>query len=604
MVQARALQRRSGGEDPAGAAALYRRIIQMVPGSAEAHLRLSEALIETDDVAGALESARKACELAPNNAEMAANLGLLQHRRAQADSAAAPEAKAALQRASRLLPTDPEVWARLAEISEALKDGDGALGAWLHVGRLRPSVTVAWERAFLASRQVGNYEGRREAVLALGRQHAPEGRHLKILEELARDQITYGYLAHAEESFTLLARHLPSEPAVWENISLIQVRTLRFDEALKTLGNAEKLRATARVHYNQALCHMNLGRYAEAEAKWRETLPEASNSADSGNLADGARLHLGMSLYLQDRPQALLEYLDSLPAETANGDLLSLRALALLRLQRWKEARAVLRDGMARHPQTALFQEASEIPANRFDEGFFSRKPSRQALTLLERGAAAAAFAEFKDWQRSLAVIEAARTLLTAPSVNLLLLESNVLDQLGRFDEAIAVLRKAQQIAPEHSSLQNNLGYLLLERGGDLAEAARLIGASVEKDPQNGSVQDSWGWVLFKQGKYAEAEKTLRKASELNPYSPEVRKHLGEALLKLGRRGEAAEQWERALAFSFPERKDLEKRLSKLRAELAKSAEAEQSAPPKAEEAPAPGDADADGPEDPDELAP
>jgi Flp pilus assembly protein TadD len=259
---------------------------------------------------------------------------------------------------------------------------------------------------------------------------------------------------------------------------------------------------------------------------------------------------------------------------------------------------------MARHPQTALFQEASEIPANRFDEGFFSRKPSRQALTLLERGAAAAAFAEFKDWQRSLAVIEAARTLLTAPSVNLLLLESNVLDQLGRFDEAIAVLRKAQQIAPEHSSLQNNLGYLLLERGGDLAEAARLIGASVEKDPQNGSVQDSWGWVLFKQGKYAEAEKTLRKASELNPYSPEVRKHLGEALLKLGRRGEAAEQWERALAFSFPERKDLEKRLSKLRAELAKSAEAEQSAPPKAEEAPAPGDADADGPEDPDELAP
>ncbi|MBK8726698.1 MAG: tetratricopeptide repeat protein [Holophagaceae bacterium] len=570
MVQARSMQRRSGGDDPAGAVVLYRRVIQLVPRSAEAQLRLSEALAETGDLPGAIESGRKACELAPANAEMAANLGLLQYRRAQGDSGAYPEAKAGLLAATVLLPTDPELWARLAEIAEGLKDKDTALRAWLQVGRLRPSVTLAWERAYALAKEVGSYEGRREAVLAMCQGRTPEGRQLRLLEDLARDQIGAGYLAHAEESFQLLARHLPMEPAVWENIALVQVRTQRFEEALGNLATAEGLRATPRVRYNQALCFMNLGRYAEAEAKWRETLPDASNSSDSGNLADGARSLLGVCLFLQGKEQALLDQLAAWPETPENGDLLALRAQALLRLQRWKEARATLRDGMARFPRTGLFQQAKEIPPDLFDEGLFSRKPSRQALTLLEREAAASTLAEFKDWKGALAVLESAKALRAKPNVNLLLLESNVLDQMGRYDEAIQVLRRVQTLAPENPTLQNNLGYLLLERGGDLEEAARLIGASVDKDPQNGSVQDSWGWVLFKQGKFGEAEKSLRRASELSPYSPEVRKHLGEALLKLGRRGEAAEQWERALAFSFPGRKQLEKRLSELRAQLAR----------------------------------
>lgn len=586
MVQARALQQHSGGDDPAGAAALYRRVIQLVPTSGEAHLRLSEALAEAGDLPGAIQSAKKACELAPQSAEMAANLGLLEYRRAQSDSAAFPDAKAALLGATALLPTDPEIWARLAEISEGLKDRETALRAWLQVGRLRPAVTLAWERAFAQAKELGRYEGRREAVLAMCQGRSPEGRQLRLLEDLARDQIGAGYLGHAEESFQLLARHLPMEPAVWENIALVQVRTQRFEEALKPLATAEQLRATPRVRYNQALCFMNLGRYAEAEAKWRETLPEATNNSDSGNLADGVRSLLGVSLYLQGKDAVLLEQLAAWPETGDSGDLLALRAQALLRAQRWSEARTVLRDGMARFPRTGLFQQAKEIPPGLFDEGFFSRKPSRQALTLLEREASASTLAEFKDWKGSLAVLESAKALRAAPNVNLLLLESNVLDQLGRFDEAITVLRKAQVLAPEHPTLQNNLGYLLLERGGDLDEAARLIGASVAKDPQNGSVQDSWGWVLFKQGKFGEAEKSLRRASELSPYSPEVRKHLGETLIKLGRRSEAAEQWERALAFSFPGRKQLERRLAELRTQLAKEGVAAPSAdvPARAEE--------------------
>jgi predicted Zn-dependent protease len=105
---------------------------------------------------------------------------------------------------------------------------------------------------------------------------------------------------------------------------------------------------------------------------------------------------------------------------------------------------------------------------------------------------------------------------------------------------------------------------MLLERDGDLDEAAKLIEASLKQDPKNGSTMDSWGWVLFKQGKTAEAEEALRKAVEQNPFSPEIRRHYGEVLLKMGKQEEALEQWERALAYVFPGRKDLEKRAKEL----------------------------------------
>ncbi|MDE3033849.1 MAG: tetratricopeptide repeat protein, partial [Acidobacteriota bacterium] len=78
MLKARALQLRGGGSDPEGAAVLYRKVVALVPQSAEAHLRLSEALQESRDLDGALTEARKAVDLAPQNGEARAHLALLE----------------------------------------------------------------------------------------------------------------------------------------------------------------------------------------------------------------------------------------------------------------------------------------------------------------------------------------------------------------------------------------------------------------------------------------------------------------------------------------------------------------------------------------------
>lgn len=572
MLQARAKQRRGGGDDPSGAVHIYKRVIALVPQSAEAQLRLSESIEETGDMDGAVAPARKAVELDPRNAEAAGHLGLLQYRRAMASSPVLPEARLDLQKAAELLPNDAEVWARLGEVSELLKDSELALRAWLQVGRLRPVITIAWERALIQAKSLDRYEARREAAMALCSGKHPDPRHLRMLDELAREQIKLGYLAHAEESFRLLSRHLPDSPEILENVALIQVRTARFEDALKSLQQAEKLKGSDRISFNLALALMNLGRFQEAEAQWKNLLPRLVGKTDTAISQQNARLLYAHCLLLQGRGSAALPLINAWRVTQDDGELAVLRAEALLGLEDWKAARAALRDGIARFPKMPLFSQAAALPKTLFNEGVFAKKDSRGALTQLYFEGMANAFAEFRQWDRCLEYAGRARNVSKQREIELLLLQSNALDQLGRFEEAMKVLREAQKVDPTNSTLQNNLGYLLLEKGGDLKEASELIEAAVKQDPQNGSVMDSWGWALFKQGKFEESEKALRKASELNPFSPDTRMHLGEVLLKLNRPEEAVEQWERALAFIFPERAVLDKRLANLRADIAKRA--------------------------------
>ncbi|GLH68547.1 hypothetical protein GETHPA_00800 [Geothrix rubra] len=567
MLEARALQLRGGGTDPEGAVAIYRRVVALVPKSAEAHLRLSEALQETRDLDGALAPAQKAVALAPQNGEARAHLALLQVQRAQKDNALLPEARKDLEEAAALLPQDPELWGRLGEVSEQLHDDAAALRAWLRLGRLRPSFTPAWERAYIQAVATQNYPGKREAVLALNAHH-PDERQLRMLEDLAREQIQAGFLAHAEESFLLLARHLPREPALWENISLVRLQTSRFTEALDSLGRAEALKPSPRISFNIAMALMNLGRFPEAETRLKALVEDP---ADQGAVSDGAQALYAESLLLQGKGAELLAYVKRQPPrDKVAGEMQVFICQAHVSRNDWKAALAALQDGIRRFPKVAFFAQAATLPSKYLEYSFFSRKEARSALEQLHQEGMAALWSEFRRWDKCLQALQQARALGPVRNVDILLMQSTAFEQLDRPQEALKVLREAQAMEPANPMVQNNLGYLLLEQDRDLPEAASLIEASAKATPDNGNVVDSLGWAQFKLGRVAEAEATLRRATSLSPFSPEVRKHLGEVLLKQGKLEEAAEQWERALAFVFPDRPALEKRLGDLRLRIAK----------------------------------
>ncbi len=593
MLQARALQLRGGGEDPAAAAALYRRVLAQVPDSAEANLRLSESLQEAQDLEGAVAPAKQAVALGLQNAEAQAHLALLQYERSRKEASLLPEAAKELRAATLRLPQDPELWARLGEVSEQLKDNAGALRAWRRLGRLRPGFGPAWERALIHARAIQDYEGKREALLALNARN-PEDRHLRMLEELAREQIQAGYLAHAEESFLLLVSHVPQEEGFWENISLVRLQTGRWSEALDSLARAEALKPSATLTFHTARALMNLGRFDEAE---RRLQPVVAQELEPQWIADGVPMLYAEALLLQGKGKALLAFLKNRPPHPrTDGEAQVFKSQAHISLGDWSSALVALKEGIARYPKLPFFQQAAALPTKYLDYAFFSRKETRAALEQLHLEGMATLWQEFQRWDKCLAALERARSLSTVRRVDVLILQSEAYDQLNRSAEALAVLREAQALEPANSLVQNNLGYLLLEHDQNLTEAATLIEASAKATPDNGNVVDSLGWAQFKLGRIAEAEATLRRAVELSPFSPEVRKHLGEVLVKQNKLVEAAEQWDRALAFVFPERSLLEKRLGELRVRIAKeqAAKAESSAAPMAAPAAGPDDEEDD----------
>ena len=315
MLQARALQRRGGGDDPKGAAALYRRIIAMVPNSSQAELRLSESIQETGDIEGALEPAVKATELDPKSGEAWAHLALLRYYLANSSPAALAQATQALRKATRLLPNDAELWTRYAE---TLEDGPGRAGrppGLARRGQAPPLPHLPRQGARRvrlrarrgALRQAQAVRGPAGGRPGPGQQAQPDPRHMRILEELARDQVDAGFLGHAEESFAILGQFLPEEPAIWENIAIIQLRTYRSNLALESPRRGRGPAEADPGLLNIGLCLMQPGPAPEAEARWKALLPAlASSQGEDAGLQMPVKVLYASCLLMEGRPKEML----------------------------------------------------------------------------------------------------------------------------------------------------------------------------------------------------------------------------------------------------------------------------------------------------------
>jgi tetratricopeptide (TPR) repeat protein len=130
---------------------------------------------------------------------------------------------------------------------------------------------------------------------------------------------------------------------------------------------------------------------------------------------------------------------------------------------------------------------------------------------------------------------------------NILFMRGAMLDRQKKFDESESVFRKALALSPQDARVMNYLGYTLADRNIRLDEAYSLIRKAVDLDPDNGAYLDSLGWVLFRQGKFTEAEGWLVKATSHMDADPTVHDHLGDVYLKLGKTKEAIAQWTASL---------------------------------------------------------
>jgi Flp pilus assembly protein TadD len=119
-------------------------------------------------------------------------------------------------------------------------------------------------------------------------------------------------------------------------------------------------------------------------------------------------------------------------------------------------------------------------------------------------------------------------------------------EKLKRFDEMESLLRDLIKLKPEDPQAFNALGYSLADRNIRLGEARQLITQALQLAPEDAYIQDSLGWVAFRQGQYAEALKILQAAYKTRP-DAEIAAHLGEVLWVMGQRQEAGAIWREGL---------------------------------------------------------
>jgi Flp pilus assembly protein TadD len=121
-----------------------------------------------------------------------------------------------------------------------------------------------------------------------------------------------------------------------------------------------------------------------------------------------------------------------------------------------------------------------------------------------------------------------------------------VTEKLQRHDEMERLLRLVMKLRPKDPQAFNALGYSLADRHVRLPEARQLIEQAVALAPQDPYIQDSLGWVAFRQGQNSEALKILQAAYKTKP-DAEIAAHLGEVLWTMGQTQEAGAIWREGL---------------------------------------------------------
>ncbi len=121
---------------------------------------------------------------------------------------------------------------------------------------------------------------------------------------------------------------------------------------------------------------------------------------------------------------------------------------------------------------------------------------------------------------------------------------------LKKYEISDSIYENILNIDPDNLLIRNNYSYYLSVRKKNLMRAEELSRLTIEKEPNNATYLDTYGWILYSMGNYKDALKYLELAIKNGAYTnSEVLEHYGDAALQLDRCREAIEAWNEALKY-------------------------------------------------------
>ena len=113
-----------------------------------------------------------------------------------------------------------------------------------------------------------------------------------------------------------------------------------------------------------------------------------------------------------------------------------------------------------------------------------------------------------------------------------------------------ADFQKSIDLVPNIAPVLNYLAYSWADQGVKLDQALQMLRKADQLEPDQGYILDSIGWAYYRLKQYDQAVAYLERAIVLEPMEAEINDHLGDIYWAINRKREALFQWQRALRFN------------------------------------------------------
>lgn len=110
-----------------------------------------------------------------------------------------------------------------------------------------------------------------------------------------------------------------------------------------------------------------------------------------------------------------------------------------------------------------------------------------------------------------------------------------------------ADFQKSIDLVPNIAPVLNYLAYSWADQGIKLDQALQMLRKADQLEPGQGYILDSIGWAYYRLKQYDQAVAYLERAIVLEPMEAEINDHLGDIYWVINRKREALFQWQRAL---------------------------------------------------------
>lgn len=354
-------------------------------------------------------------------------------------------------------------------------------------------------------------DGRQEEALALLEGHPVKTQQVpsillraRLLQAMDRGKEALGLLEKA------LGRY-PEDKRLRLTYARLLVEHDRLEEAMGEFATLVQQNPTDDdLRFSMALVCM------EAEA-WREAIVYLEELVERGSHVDAAQFNLGRAYQALGRTTKALAAFEQVGPGNEYLPAKLFQAQLLFAAKRDREASSILARARDEQPDYAIQLYLIEA------EALSEHGRTEQAWTLVEQ-----ALASYPD------------------DLNLLYTRAMLAEKRGDLAQLERDLRQVIAREPDNAMALNALGYTLADRTDRHEEALRLIEQAYRINPDDPAILDSLGWVNYRLGNLADAERLLRKA-HAQFQDHEVAAHLGEVLWTRGDQQQARRIWAEAL---------------------------------------------------------